>query len=187
MAEAVVNDLRPKKEQIHAIYNGHITGRKIGDPISSIGKKRLEGELHDTLINYENEGAHGRRLKSSAIAIRNPQGKLIGSFGINVDISIWDTVAQYITQFTQIDSPQIDREIFKTTPPPKTEIKSRIQSILTEKGWGHPLERRQKRDIILHLHQEGYLYKRGAVAIIATLLQLTRPTVYRYLKPEAPL
>jgi predicted transcriptional regulator YheO len=182
ITETVVNDLRPQREKVLAIFNGRITGRKVGDSVSDVGKKRMKGQIPDVLINYQNEGANGQFLKSSATAIRNEKGELIGSFGINVDMSIYDMLQDFIHQFKSIKTNTVKHEKF-TKQTPKEDIFQAIKDYVAKKKWSPlNLSKPQKIEIITTLYQQGHFYKRGAVAIIANALNLTRPSVYKYIK-----
>lgn len=185
LAETVVNDLRPGHEKILAIFNGHITGRKVGDMVSDFGKKRVTGQIADILYNYENESPNGHPLKSSAISIRNAKGQLIGSYAINIELSALTGFQGFLTQFCKTENQTQRKERFLSLPP-KEEIKVAIQDFATEQGWGtHALTKPQKIAIIKHLSREGHFYKQGAIPIVASQLHLTRPSVYKYLKIDA--
>ena len=44
--EVIIHDLRDPEHSIIAIFNSHITGRKIGDGTSDIGYKKLANDFH---------------------------------------------------------------------------------------------------------------------------------------------
>ena len=54
--EVIIHDLRVPEHSIIAIFNSHITGRKIGDGTSDIGYKKLANELPEKIVNYEDRG-----------------------------------------------------------------------------------------------------------------------------------
>lgn len=87
--EVVVHDLREADNTIVAIENGHVSNRKLGDGPSHIVLEAMTkpaGELHDQL-GYLSKTHDGRILKSSTIYIRNDEGKIIGVFSINYDLT----------------------------------------------------------------------------------------------------
>ena len=61
--EVIVHDLTNPNQSIIAIFNSHITGRKIGDGTSDIGYKKLSNELPDKIVNYNNKSPSGVELK----------------------------------------------------------------------------------------------------------------------------
>ena len=97
--EVIIHDLRTPEKSIVAIFNGHITGRKVGDPTSDLGIKRLNGTVPDDMYNYANESPSGDRLKSSSIAIRNHKDELLGSIALNLKVSYFDQFKQFIDSF----------------------------------------------------------------------------------------
>jgi predicted transcriptional regulator YheO len=71
------------------IENGHITDRRIGDGPSHIVLESLRndtGEIRDH-YNYLSRTHDGRVLKSSTVYVRDENGKPIGIFSINYDIT----------------------------------------------------------------------------------------------------
>lgn len=89
--EVVVHDLsvEDKEHTIIAIENGHVTSRKVGDGPSHIVLESIRGEA-ETLkdqFNYLTKTGDGRILKSSTVYIRDGEGKPVGIFSINQDIT----------------------------------------------------------------------------------------------------
>ena len=182
--EVIVHDLRKPEHSIIAIVNGHITGRSVGDGTSDLGVLRLRGEVPDKIVGYENQSPSGEKLKSSTLAIRNPKGELLGSFSMNLQISYFDQYSQFIHQLisTRTNAFTPHQEQFHLFTP-RDEIKSACQQFRVEKGLlGKPLNKAQKKEAIIFLHNEGHLTKRGVVTIISEELGVSRTTIYRYLK-----
>ena len=102
--EGVVHDLETTdpSHSIVAIENGHVTGRKLGDGPSHVvlealhaGAERLEDRLA-----YLTKTADGKILKSSTVFIRDDDGRTVGIFAVNYDITILramgDTIAEVV-------------------------------------------------------------------------------------------
>ena len=102
--EIVVHDLETTdpSHSIVAIENGHVTGRKLGDGPSHVvlealhaGTERLEDRLA-----YLTKTADGKILKSSTVFIRDDDGRTVGIFAVNYDITILramgDTIAEVV-------------------------------------------------------------------------------------------
>ena len=85
--EVIIHDLQTPEHSIIAIFNNHVTGRKIGDGTSDIGYKKLADKLPDKIVNYNNKSPSGTDLKSSSLTIRNRKDVIIGSMGFNFDLS----------------------------------------------------------------------------------------------------
>jgi predicted transcriptional regulator YheO len=83
--EVVLHDVSGVEKSIIKIRNGHVTGRKLGNPMTDVGlemiKKANEGLV--LLGNYNPRTETGKLLKSNAINIKDPNNKLIGILCIN--------------------------------------------------------------------------------------------------------
>ncbi len=74
---------------IAAIYNGHVTGRKVGDGPSHIvleQRGRADEDPKDQ-ISYLMRTSDGKILKSSSFYIRDSEGRVSAIFCINFDVS----------------------------------------------------------------------------------------------------
>jgi len=181
--EVAVHDLRQPQSSIIAIFNGHLTGREVGDGATNLGLRRLKGEdLSDKMIGYANESPDGTKMKSSSLAIRDDEGALIGALCLNLDISYFEQYGKFIERFisTHENEHIEDGEDFGATTP-REDIKDAIDQVRISKGWmGQSLSNDQKRMIVEHLYRQGHFKKRGAVTIMAEQLGLTRPSIYNY-------
>jgi predicted transcriptional regulator YheO len=184
LLEAVVHDYRPPKPGIATIFGGHITGRKLGDPLTELGKYRLRGRpVDDNLVGYRAESASGRKMKSASLAIRLPSGELIGSLCFNVDLSIIDEVKELLATFTTFSEeahvPRIER--FRSRAP-RDEVAAAIFHQMRSKNLTvKQLSQADREEIVRSIADQGLLSRRGAITVIARTLGITRPTVYRYL------
>ncbi|HIY79782.1 MAG TPA: helix-turn-helix transcriptional regulator [Candidatus Olsenella excrementavium] len=102
--EVVVHDLEATdpSHSIVAIENGHVTGRKLGDGPSHVVLEALHAgteQLEDRLA-YLTKTADGKILKSSTVFIRDDDGRTVGIFAVNYDITILramgDTIAEVV-------------------------------------------------------------------------------------------
>ncbi|KFC09264.1 hypothetical protein GTGU_00989 [Trabulsiella guamensis ATCC 49490] len=87
--EVVLHDHSQGLESsIIAIINGHVTGRKVGDPSSNLGLEVLRGtDVNGDRHNYFTQTREGKTLRSTSIYIRDNQKQVIGALCINLDIS----------------------------------------------------------------------------------------------------
>ena len=102
--EVVVHDLASNDPEtsIVAIENGHVSGRRVGD-----------GPSHVVLEALRDGGAvpeDGKILKSSTIYLRDDDGKAIGIFAINYDITLMLAMEDALRGFTATDLPQAEPE-----------------------------------------------------------------------------
>lgn len=89
--EVVVHDLSDSSAEnsIVVIENGHVTSRRLGDGPSQIVLEALYGDRGNlqNQYNYLTKTKDGRILKSSTIYVRDEDGKAVGIFSINYDIT----------------------------------------------------------------------------------------------------
>jgi len=182
--EVIVHDLRYPEHSIIAIFNNHVTGRKVGEGTSDVGYKKLMGELPDLVINYKNESPDGKPLKSSTLTIRNSENKIIGSLGLNYDLSVFKQFSDVLSMFTNTDeNPEINEKEAFFYGSTKEDIQIAINNYRMSHGLTNKvLSRKDKYGVIKYLIAGGHLNKRGAVSIIGESLSVTRPTVYKYIK-----
>ena len=87
--EVVLQDTRPDQNCIVAIANGHVSGRHVGDGSSELVLQAIKDQEHPRTdrYNYMARTKDGRVIKSSSVYITDDEGKTIGLFGINYDIT----------------------------------------------------------------------------------------------------
>jgi len=182
--EVIIHDLQVPEHSIIAIFNNHITGRKIGDGTSDIGYKKLADKLPDKIVNYINQSPTGADMKSSSLTIRNKNNEIIGSMGFNFDLSSFANIIEFFQTFTKTivldDLP--NREHFFLW-----SIKDEIQQALIKYITSHDLQgkaltRKDKLSVVAYMKKEGHINKKGAITILSELLAITRPTLYKYIK-----
>jgi len=182
--EVIVHNLTNPNQSIIAIFNSHITGRKIGDGTSDIGYKKLSNELPDKIVNYSNKSPSGVELKSSSLTIRNDDNKIIGSMGFNFDLSHFVNMREFIDLFSKsVEMEELPKkeEFFMWSI--KTEIQQALNKyLMMNKLQSKVLTRDDKLKVISYMKNKGYISKKGAKTIISELLAISRPTLYKYLK-----
>ena len=106
--EVVVHDLcaEDPEHSVVVIENGHVTGRRLGDGPSHVVWEALKADpdsLEDRL-SYLTRTEDGKLLKSSTMYIRNDEGKPVGIFAINYDITMMKLMEDTIQEFTRTDA-----------------------------------------------------------------------------------
>ena len=112
--EVVVHDLdsNDPDSSIVAIENGQISGRKVGDGPSHAVLEALrggKGTVEDHLC-YLTRTRDGKILKSTTIYIRDDDGRPIGMFGINYDITLMLAMEDALKQFTATERDEQEPE-----------------------------------------------------------------------------
>ena len=182
--EVIIHDLRVPDHSIIAIFNNHITGRKIGDGTSDIGYKKLADELPDKIVNYINQSPAGADMKSSSLTIRNKNNEIIGSMGFNFDLSPFANIKEFFETFTKtivLDDFPNQEQFFLWSV--KDEIQQALIKYITSHDLqGKVLTRKDKLSVVAFMKKDGHINKKGAITILSELLAITRPTLYKYIK-----
>ena len=184
--EVIIHDLKDPEHSIIAIFNNHITGRKIGDGTSDIGYKKLANKLPDKIVNYENTSPSGAKLKSSTLTIRNGHGKIIGSMAFNFDLTPFENVQEFFNTITKTSKSKLDdfpkqEQFFVWSV--RDDLEQALNKYIIANGLqGKALTRKDKLNVVVLMKKEGHIKKRGAISILSELLAITRPTLYKYLK-----
>jgi len=189
--EVVLHDLSKPEKSIVKIANGHVTGRKIGGPITDLGLLLFEREKKNNtnkpLVGYNTKTKKGTELKSTTIFIRNNKGKVVGCLCINIDITPYKSTKSILEEICETSIlPDVDGEI---ESPEKFE--SNVDTLINElleqsiKKIGKPLGYMTKEDklhIIRDLKEKGLFLIKGAAKRISNELSVSLPTIYKYLE-----
>ena len=182
--EVIIHDLQDPEHSIIAIFNNHVTGRKIGDGTSDLGYKKLADELPDKIVNYNNQSPSGADLKSSSLTIRNRNDEIIGSMGFNFDLSSFSNIKEFFEIFTKtvvLENLPNREQFFMWSV--RDEIQQALNKYITSHYLqGKALTRKDKLNVVAFMKKEGHINKKGAISILSELLAVTRPTLYKYIK-----
>ncbi|MFK4107314.1 transcriptional regulator [Streptomyces sp. NPDC002176] len=183
LCEVVLHDLRDPDHAIRTIEN-NLSGRAPGDPATELGLARIaDPDYPDVVQNYPNRFPDGRPAKSTSIGIRNSAGEYIAALCLNLDVSVLSPVALALANLVATGTEH-------GAEPPETlrdrrsrELRGTVEELAARRG-GTPrsLGRDAKRELVRHLHGEGWFDARDAAQTIADLLGVSRATVYNYTK-----
>lgn len=186
--EICVHDVRHPDKSIIAIENS-ATGRKIGSPMTDLARTTMEKGLYtnnDSVLNYEGS-SKGKPFLSSTYFIKN-ENRLIGLLCINKDVSAANTAMntfQNLLNAFNLTIPE-NSEYTETLEGPVSDLLPAIvadaiaqTNILPER-----MTRTEKIDLVHKLNEQGILSMKGAVKEIAAQLNISEPTVYRYLNKK---
>lgn len=183
MIEVLIHDASQPKHSIIAIYNGKITGRKVGDPNTDFGLKKIKGLISQDSHNHMNRSPDGNLLKSSSIAIRDTKGKMIGEFCVNMNVSYFDNMKILLDGLlTFEDNNNLAIENFHHFNNER-DLKSEIKRILIDESLSVKILSKDDKKTILRIALEkGLQSKRRFIQTFADELQLTKPTLYKYIR-----
>ncbi|WP_066039706.1 helix-turn-helix transcriptional regulator [Herbiconiux solani] len=185
-SEIVLHDTSDLSRSVVALTHGHVSGRSVGAPATDLVLKVLRNQRDgdDFLANYEAESATGRGFRSSTYFIRDEAGAVIGMLCINIDdtdLVLARRALEAITATTNIMKGDGYSEKLSITVDDLTlDSVSRIVSAQPV-----PPARMmpgEKVDAVRDLDKAGVFLLKGSVARAAAVLQISEPTVYRYLR-----
>lgn len=169
---------------IAAIENGHVTGREVGGPSTSLGLTVLQNrkENHDA-FGYRGFTADGRELRCSSVYFRNRAGDIIAALCINVDLSAVQQARALLDALLPAPEP--------TAPAQPDEYFGRdlvsvmdtmIGEAINEVGKpAAQMTRDEKIAVLQRLDARGATQMRKSVETIAVRLGISRVTAYAYL------
>lgn len=168
---------------IMAIENGHVTGRAVGGPSTSLGLDVLKNRQknHDA-FGYTAYTSDGRELRCSSVYFHNAAGDIIASLCVNVDLSPLQQ-ARNVLDAILPSAPALanaPREHFGA------DLVSVMDSMINDaiREIGRPVENMSRDDkitVLERLDQRGATQMRKSVEAIAKRLGISRVTAYSYL------
>ena len=186
--EVVLHDLSAPDvdlgHTIAAIENGHVTGREVGGPSSSLGAGVLHNQGADhNAFGYRGFTADGRELRCSSVYFRNSTGRIIAALCINFDVSTiqrLQSLLQGLLPAAASDSPEQPNEFFGR------DLVAVMDAMVTEaiREVDKPVDQMTRDDriaILTKLDQQGVLQMRKGIDRVAARLGISRVTAYSYL------
>ena len=177
--EAAVHDL--EEGAIVAIYH-NISQRRVGDPspLKELGVDTKD--FPDYFAPYYKKNWDQRPLKCTSITLRNKKGRAVGLICINVDMGFAQDVHQLLGSFLKTkDEAENPIELFGAHC--EEQVGAIIREYLSENRLSlHCLHREQKKELVQWLFQKGVFNYKNAAPFVAKELDLSRATVYNYIK-----
>jgi len=185
-AEVVLIDVADMDHSVVAIRNGHVSGRSIGSPASSVAlrvmKTGVQGDA-DYLVNYRGVSNDGKTLRSSTYFIRDEGRRIIGMLCVNVDTGREEqlrSLLEGIPKLSDAGTPDTAVERFKSSM--EDIANDSIERAIREAGVPPSrLSQDEKVAIVKGLNDDGVFLLKGSIAYVAEKLCVSEATVYRYL------
>ncbi|MFJ8672025.1 transcriptional regulator [Streptomyces sp. NPDC093589] len=183
--EVVVHDLRDPDHAIVAIENG-LSGRAVGDPATELGLARLADDSYPQVIaNYPNQLADGRRVKSTSVGIKDADGRYVAALCLNVDVSVFQGLANVLEQFARVDDAETPAESLE--PAHAASIRARIDAFAAARATSlRALTTGERRALVRELKASGFMDLRRSAEVIAQHLGVSRATVYNDARDTPP-
>ena len=189
--EVVLHDLRVPERSVVAIWNGQVTGRRIGGPVvggpsKDVALKMLDSSVTESTlsVNYKTQARDGRELRSSSMVYRTPEGKPVIALCVNLDLSAMTMVRQLLDEITR---PAPAESAAAEDDAGQIDVSEIVEKIIRESVTevGKPpkfMDRDERLRAVRLMHERGLFLIRGGVERAAGALGIARFTMYSYLK-----
>lgn len=182
--EIVLHSLENLEKSVIAIFNGEHTGRGVGAPITDVALDMLHKleETNENSINYFSVNKNGKPLKSSTIAIRGENNRIIGLLCINMYLSM--PFMDVMKSFLEIDSSNYPVSYSETFSQNTEELLESIITQTSNKIMNDPSISSQNinKAIIHELDNKGIFSIKHAVNTVAEYLDISINTVYLHIR-----
>ncbi|QBD75542.1 transcriptional regulator [Ktedonosporobacter rubrisoli] len=185
--EVLIHDFRQPDHPIIWI-GGHLTGRHVGGAMSQIGLEMLaQGDEARARINYTVQTDDGKRLKASMVPLRNAEGQVFAALCLKFDITPLLSLEHLLHHWLSSDetSPPVSNVHYSDSSADVAQ--AILDDVVHQRGLRHPpLDAAGRIALMRALQQHGFFGIRRAVPILADYLQLSRASIYHYLKQVSP-
>ncbi|MCX7207444.1 MAG: helix-turn-helix transcriptional regulator [Proteobacteria bacterium] len=185
-SEVVVHDLSNVNASLTAISNGHLSGREVGAPATDLALRMLQECMQASdvsyKLNYRSKTRDGVLLRSSTLIIKDENDQPAAMLCVNTDdkrlLELQDSVRKLLPpnmaeqqqqEFLSASVDDVGQEILQSVLEQYSITPSRMSAD-------------EKSKVVKDLEQRGLFSIRGFVAKTAAILEISEPTLYRYLK-----
>lgn len=188
--EIILHDVSTPERSVIAACNGHLSGRRVGDPMTELAKELIRTGAyaeHDYVANYEGRTRGGKRFVSSTYFIKE-RGELVGLICVNHDVEDFFALSEHLGNLIQAFSLPVEGQHPTAYTENLDDSISELSSSLihsTVLSYRIPLEVMRpadKLEIVRTLEAQGVFATKGSVGQAARELHISEPTVYRYLQ-----
>ncbi|MBO3279266.1 helix-turn-helix transcriptional regulator [Intestinimonas butyriciproducens] len=187
--EVILHDVSDPENSVISIFNGHLSGRKVGDPMTELARNLVRDQIYETqdfIANYEGRTRNGKQFVSSTYFIKE-HGTLIGLICINHDVSDFFAISQHLHGLMRAFSLPGEDSRNSYTEDLDDSIPGLSTTLIhnTVLNFGVPPSRmtpQEKEQVIQALEHQGVFSTKGSVGQAAKELNISEPTVYRYLR-----
>ncbi|AGK55579.1 helix-turn-helix transcriptional regulator [Bacillus sp. 1NLA3E] len=201
--EVILHIIEKGNSYVGAIANNHISGRTVSAPLTGLALKMMKDRTYldkDYITNYKGFTKLGEEIRGSTYFIKDENNELIGMFCINFDSSKHRKIAIDILDLVQTQLNMISPTLVETAISKKEKIEEHhdhefieyfsdsieeVVKSIVDPSLLNPniiLKQEQKIEIIKQLYKKGIFQLKGAVSQVAELLNVSEPSIYRYLK-----
>lgn len=185
-SEIAVHDLSDPSASLKVIRNGALSGRNVGAPATDLALHMAQEcsgkDKANYRLNYRSKTSNGNLLRSSTLVLKNPDGKVVAMFCVNSDDSRYQRAIEAVQALLPADlsDEQHQENLSASVDDVGVEI---MQGVLENVGVDPArMSSEEKSQVVAELDDRGLFSIRGFVGKAASALDISEPTLYRYLK-----
>ncbi|WP_297577354.1 transcriptional regulator [uncultured Deefgea sp.] len=184
-SEVVVHDLSDVSASLAAISNGHLSGRAVGAPATDLALRMLQECMQASdvsyKLNYRSKTRGGVLLRSSTLIIKGEHGQAAAMLCVNTDDKRLLELQESVNRLLPADMTEQHQELLSASV---DDVGQEILHSVLEQYPITPsrMSADEKSQVVKDLEQRGLFSIRGFVAKTAAILEISEPTLYRYLK-----
>lgn len=176
--EVVLHSLEDYQKSVICIYNGEHTNRTVGAPITDLALEMLEkiSSSHEDTMVYFSRNKNGEPLKSTTIAIRGENDKIIGLICMNLYLNV------PLYNFIDTLMPQVEKTEEYTQSSEEMILKSYNTIKEDVMKDGSILSSNKNKVIIERMYEKGIFNMKDAILIVEKIMGLSKNTVYLHIR-----
>lgn len=182
--EFVLHSLEDYEHSAICVINGHHTGRSVGAPITDLALRMLDqiNEGHAEYTVYFGRNTKGEPLKSSTIAIRGENGRIIGMLCINMYLNtpLYDVLSSLSPGYTANLTSGVSESFAQNTGELiRTALEEERRRVLNDSS---VLPSNKNKMIVEGLYNRGIFRIKEAVVTVAELMGISKNTIYMHIR-----
>ncbi len=185
--EIVLHSLLDLEKSVIHIKNGFHTGRKIGAPITNMALEMLSKIDTESAnyFTYFTKNKNGEPVKSTTIAIRGENNRIIGLVCINffLNSSFLDVISDFCNSDSGINAEKHKFVYESFSDDPIQLILNAIKETIDEVDQKQEVSTAQRNKAIISILFDKNIFKlKNAVVVVAKELKVSKNTVYMHLR-----
>ncbi|MFD0966296.1 transcriptional regulator [Seminibacterium arietis] len=198
--EIVYHVISKRGSYIAAIHNNHISGRTLNSPLTAFASQLIQDKVYlqkDFIHSYKASVTGNKIITGSTFFIKDKDNEITGLLCINYDnTDIKESInalikLENLQNFFSINNNELSKETYSLQKEhsPDLVLENLSQSIdelvenaISEYQSSYHLTSTQKRDCIEKIYINGIFNIKGAIPVVAKMLNISEPSIYRYLQ-----
>jgi predicted transcriptional regulator YheO len=183
-AEVVLQDVSDFNNSVISIRNNHISGRKLGAPATNLVLKVMNGNFTDKnyVTNYRGVSATGKVVRSSTYFIKDDKEIVVGMLCINIDIDKYVQLKNHLDSILKLPEEIFEKTTERFSVSAEGLASDSIETILEESGISPDrMSQEEKIEVVNKLDKNGVFLVKGSICKVASILNVSNATIYRYL------